>query len=241
MSGHSKWHSIKHKKGAADAKRGKIFTKHARLITIAAKNGADPATNPSLRAAIDGAKFDNVPNDNIDRAVKKGAGDNNDEAQLQEVYYEGFGPSGVAMMIHTVTDNRNRAVANVRSIMTKNSGNLGEAGVVAYMFEKKGFFLLESINEDAELALIELGVDDINENEVMVAPTEFYKFKVEIEKLGLKIVDSKLILNPKTTAPISDLATAEKLFNLIEKLEEDDDVVEVHTNADIPSDILDKL
>lgn len=247
MSGHSKWHSIKHKKGAADAKRGKVFTKHARLITIAARAGADPDLNAALRAAIDYAKADNVPNDNIERAIKKGAGGDADGAQLSEVYYEGFGPEGVAMMIHTITDNRNRSVSNVRTIMTKNGGNLGELGSVAWMFERKGYALVEGSAakmDEIELQLIEFGADEIERDgdvfEVYTDQMELANFVKALEGVGIKPQESKLTWRPKNTVAINEAEKAKKLFNLIEKLEEDDDVVEVFVNADIPSDIVDK-
>lgn len=249
MSGHSKWHSIKHKKGAADAKRGKIFTKHARLITIAAKNGADPEINPSLRAAIDAAKADNVPNDNIDRAIKKGAGDGSDDAQLFEITYEGYGPAGIALLIQSVTDNKNRSVSNIRTIMTKNGGNLGEAGSVAWMFEKKGYFLVElgqKDSDEAELEIIELGADDIVKSgnsmlEVYSAPDMFFEVKTGLEKLGFKITESKLNMIPKNVVEVTDKSVIEKVLGLIEKLEDDDDVMEVIANFDIPQEILDTM
>jgi len=248
MSGHSKWHSIKHKKGANDTKRGKIFTKHARLITIAAKNGADPEINAALRAAIEYAKADNVPNDNIDRAIKKGAGDGSDEVQLHEITYEGYGPAGVAFMIQSVTDNKNRSFANVRTIMTKNFGNMGELGSVGYMFEKKGFFIVNPSDKDldeAELEIIELGADDIKRDgdylEVYSAPDMFFEVKKNLENAGFKIEESKLNLFPKNYIEINNAEDARKVLNLIEKLEEDDDVMEVITNSDIPAEILDTI
>jgi YebC/PmpR family DNA-binding regulatory protein len=249
MSGHSKWHSIKHKKGAADAKRGKVFTKHARLITIAAKNGADPEINPSLRAAIDAAKADNVPNDNIDRAVKKGAGDGSDDVQLFEITYEGYGPAGIALLIQSVTDNKNRSVSNIRTIMTKNGGNLGEAGSVAWMFEKKGYFLVDlggKDSDEAELEIIELGADDIVKSdesmlEVYSAPDMFFEVKTGLEKLGFKIIESKLNMIPKNIVEITDKSVIEKVLGLIEKLEDDDDVMDVIANFDIPQEILDTM
>lgn len=248
MSGHSKWHSIKHKKGANDAKRGKVFTKHARLITIAAKNGADPEINASLRAAIDYAKADNVPNDNIERAIKKGAGDGADEIQLFEITYEGYGPSGVALMIQTVTDNKNRSFANVRSIMTKNFGNIGELGSVGYMFEKKGFFVVNLNGKDmdeSELEIIEYGADDIKRDgeylEVYSAPDMFFEVKQKLEGGGFTIEEAKLNLIPKNYILLENPEEVKKLLNLIEKLEEDDDVMEVITNSDIPAEILDTI
>lgn len=249
MSGHSKWHSIKHKKGANDKARGKIFTKHARLITIAAKGGADPVTNPSLRAAIDSAKADNVPNDNIDRAVKKGAGGGEEANLLQEIAYEGYGPNGVAMMILAVTDNRNRSVANIRAIMTKNGGNLGEAGSVGYQFEKKSYFLVDpklgQSLEDAELEIIELGADDIKSEgeqiEVYGAPDNFFNLRKSLEETGFKVLDAKLSLFPKNIVLVNDFEAAQKIFNLIDKLDEDDDVMEVISNFDIPAEVLSKF
>jgi len=248
MAGHSKWSQIKHKKGANDAKRGKIFTKHARLIAIAAKNGGDPEQNPQLRAAIEYAKVDNVPNDNIDRAIKKGSGESGDEAQLEELTYEGYGPAGVAMLILTVTDNRNRSFANVRTIMTKNGGNMGESGSVGYMFEKKGLFLLEVDKEktdEQELQIIECGAEDLKQEddkiEVYTAPDEFFEVKQKLESLGMQILESKLTLICNNYVEINDVETAQKVLNLIEKLEEDDDVMEVIANFDISQEIVDQI
>jgi YebC/PmpR family DNA-binding regulatory protein len=248
MSGHSKWHSIKHKKGANDKKRGKIFTKHARLITISAKNGADPSTNPALRAAIDSAKADNVPNENIDRAIKKGSGEGGQEIQMFEIMYEGYGPSGVAILISVVTDNKNRSVSNVRTIMQKNGGNLGEAGSVSWMFEKKAYFVVDIENknpEEAELEIIEMGVDDIKADqnifEVFAAPDMLFEVKTKLEAAKYKIEDSKLAMIPKNTVQISEVETAQKIVNLIDKIDEDDDVFEIYANYDFDQAVLDKL
>jgi YebC/PmpR family DNA-binding regulatory protein len=248
MSGHSKWHSIKHKKGANDKKRGKIFTKHARLIMLAAKGGGDPDQNPALRTAVDSAKADNVPNDNIDRAIKKGSGEGDDAAQMFEITYEGYGPNGVALMIETLTDNKNRSFANVRTVMTKNGGNMGESGSVGYMFDKKGYFLVDCQGKDldeAELEIIEMGADDIKREEGMLevysAPEMFAEIRQKLDAAKFKIEDSKLSLFAKNEILIEDLETAQKIFNLIEKLEEDDDVMDVISNFDIPQEVLDKV
>lgn len=240
MAGHSKWHSIKHKKGANDAKRGKIFTKHARLIAIAAKNGGDPDQNPQLRAAIDYAKADNVPNDNIDRAIKKGSGESGEDMQLEELTYEGYGPGGVALLILTVTDNRNRSFANIRTIMSKNGGNMGEAGSVGYMFERKGQFIIDTEDKDLdelELEVIECGAEDTKRDEnileVYSAVEDFFEVKKNLEAANIKVLESKLTLIPNTLIPVSEEEHVEKLFNLIEKLEEDDDVMEVIGNFEL--------
>ena len=164
MAGHSKWANIKHKKGIADAKRGKVFTKHAKLIALAAANGSDPDMNSALRVAIDNAKADNVPNDNIKRAVAKGSGEGSAGQIMSEVVYEGYGPAGIALIIEAVTDNKNRTFSNVRTIMSKNGGNLGESGCTAYMFDNRAIFeiKLEGDFDEQALELIELGALDVD-------------------------------------------------------------------------------
>ena len=152
MSGHSKWHSIKHKKGAEDAKRGKIFTKHAKLIAIAARGGGDPAMNPTLRVAIENARAENMPYDNIERAIKKGTGESKDSVQMEEIFYEGFGPGGVALYIEALTDNKNRTFGNLKVVMAKHGGNLGAAGSVGYLFKKRGLILVPSDGQNKEEA-----------------------------------------------------------------------------------------
>jgi len=248
MSGHSKWHSIRHKKSAEDARRGKIFTKHAKLIAIAARNGSDPDANPGLRTAIDNAKAENVPNSNIDRAIKKGSGEDKNAAQMSEVSYEGYGPNGVAIYIKTITDNNNRTLTNVRTIMNKNGGNLGDSGCTAYLFEPKGHFIVnpgEKDPEELQLELIDFGAEDIEiedgKLDILCDPGNFVSLKEKLDGVGLKVETSEQTYIPSNTVDIDDESTAKKVLNLIEKLEEDDDVSDVYANFDIPEEILEKL
>ena len=249
MSGHSKWHSIKHKKGAADAKRGKIFTQHAKMIALAAQQGGgDIDTNPALRAAIDRAKLDNLPNANIDRAIKRGTGELKEGSTLSEVVYEGYGPGGVAVYVHVVTDNKNRAVSNVRNIFTKHGGSLGEAGCVGWMFERKGLILLNTAGMDAdtiEMTVIESGADDLTLNgdvtEVITAYQDLNTVKHNLEQAGMKIEKAELIFHAKEQMKIDNESTAGKIVRLMEALEEDEDVTLVSSNFDISEEILEKL
>lgn len=236
MSGHSKWHNIKVKKMATDSKRGKIYTRHARLIEIAARGGGDPASNTALRAAIDNAKAENVPNDNIDRAIKKGTGALKGEA-MQELLYEAYGPSGVAFIIECLTDNKNRTLSNVKNILSKNGGRFAESGSVAWMFDRKGLVLASNVSgnhDELELELIDAGAEDIlwNDNNVQVATgmnswtkvRDYLKGKGSVESAGLSFI-------PKNSVDANE-ETMQKVQSLIELLEEDDDVSEVHTNAE---------
>ncbi len=245
MSGHSKWHSIKHKKGAADAKRGKIFTKHAKLITIAAKNGGDADMNPALRAAITNAKADNVPNSNIEKAVKKGSGADKDAAVFVEALYEGYGPEGTALLVEVITDNKNRSLTNVKTIINKNGENMGEAGSVSWMFDRKGIILvkLEEKNpEEAELEIIDAGAEDLSldENvfEVLTAPSKLMQVRDNLEKSGFEIEKAELSYLPKNTVKIEDLAKAKKVLKLMDLLEDDEDVNNVFSNFDISEEIM---
>ncbi len=240
MSGHSKWHSIKHKKGAIDAKRGKIFTKHAKLIQLAARHGGDPEMNPSLRLAIDNAKADNTPNLNIERSIKKGTGEDKDAAQLVEVVYEGYGPAGVALFIQCITDNKNRTVSSIRSTLTKNGGSLGEAGCVAWMFEPKGLITVISGSGDPdemELTLIDAGASDLErDGEVFHVYTNASELAIVAKKIreaNLVIDSQELTFVPKTTVKIEDKSTADKIMKLMDLLDEDDDITNVSANFDI--------
>lgn len=248
MSGHSKWSTIKHKKAASDAKRGKIFTKHAKIIEVAAKGGSDPEMNPSLRSAIDNARSDNMPFDNIDRAVKKGSGELKDAAQIEEVIYEGFGPGGSAVYIQCLTDNRNRTITNLKIIMGKKGGTMGAAGSVGYLFEKKGLIeiLAEGKNiEDIELMAIDAGAEDINIIddivEIFTDPQQLMKVRDDLKKNDLKSKSANLTFIPTTEVDITDAGTAEQLLELIDTLEDDDDVSEIFTNANIADDLLDQV
>jgi YebC/PmpR family DNA-binding regulatory protein len=247
MSGHSKWSTIKRKKGAADAKRGKVFSKVIKEITVAARmGGGDPEGNPRLRAAIALAKNENMPKDNIDRAIKKGTG-GLDGAIYEEIVYEGYGPGGVAMLVQVLTDNKNRTVAEVRHLFTKHGGSMGETGCVAWMFEKKGFIVFEKSKVDEEALMewgLEAGVDDIreqeNEFEVIVSLENFEKVRSELE--GKKWVPqvAELTMLPKNTITLEG-KNAEQMVRIMEAMEDNDDVQNVYANFDIPEKVMEAL
>jgi YebC/PmpR family DNA-binding regulatory protein len=243
MSGHSKWHSIKHKKAHVDAKRGKIFTQHARQITVAARaGGGDPEMNPGLRLAIDNAKSDNVPNDNIDRAIKKGTGELKDGAIIEEVVYEGYGPEGVAILITALTDNTNRTLANVKDIMNKNGGKLGSMGSVSYMFARKGVLEVNVGGDyDAlELTVIESGAEDMERNGdvlmVFTAPDSLEDVKEKIKDFGVLSAGVQMV--PNDTVEVLDTEKAEQVLKLLDLIEDDEDVNQVTSNVDIPDGVL---
>lgn len=249
MSGHSKWHSIKHKKGAIDAKRGKIFTRHAKLIAIAARSGADVSMNPGLRAAIDNAKYDNVPNANIEKAIKKGAGLDKDAVIYEEIYYEGFGPCNVAMYVHVLTDNKNRAVSDVKAIMSKKGGVMGGAGTVAWMFERKGIINASlkdpSKADDMQLAAIDAGADDVNIGgdvlEIYTDPSALMKVRDNLKNAGFEINSAEITFVPKQTVKLNTEEEARKVLDFIDLLEENEDVSDVYCNFDIDEEILKKM
>lgn len=246
MSGHSKWSSIKHKKGAADAKRGAMFTKLARAIQIAARDGADPKGNAALALAIQKAKDASMPKDNIERAVAKGAGLDKDAAAIEEVVYEGYGPAGVALLIHCFTDNRNRTGSDVRSILSKNGGSLGEPGSVAYNFEKKGSIVVsaETASEDDLMVAIEAGAEDIIDDdgmfEIVTEPTDFVAVREVIEEAGIAVESAGVAQRPKNRVMVED-SDAAKVFRVIELLEDNDDVNEVAANFDVSDAALEAL
>jgi YebC/PmpR family DNA-binding regulatory protein len=247
MSGHSKWHSIKHKKGAADAKRGKIFTQHAKLIQIAAREGGsgDPGMNPGLATAIENAKADNVPNANIDRAIKKGTGEGKADRMTEETF-EAYGPGGAACIIECLTDNRLRTISNVKSVIEKRGGKWAESGAVRFLFERKGVVVARGgMNDDLELALIDAGAEDIDTDDGLVTVTAaaaaWPRVRDALKGAGLAVESAGLKYVPQQTVPVADLETAQKLLTFIEHIEEDDDVSEVHTNADIAADIAAQL
>jgi YebC/PmpR family DNA-binding regulatory protein len=248
MSGHSKWASIKHKKGAADAKRGKIFTKHAKLITIAAKNGGDPDMNPGLRSAIDGAKSANVPNANIDRAIKKGSGQDKDAVTYEEIFYEGFGPAGTALYIQVLTDNKNRTLSEVKSALTKKGGGMGSAGSAAWMFERKGLIVVpleEGVDADeVELAAIDAGASDTAREgsvlEVHTGPTDLAKVRDALKEAGIKFEEADITYIPKQTVKIDTEEKAKKVLGLIELIEENEDVAEVYCNFDMDPELMEQ-
>jgi len=248
MSGHSKWHSIKHKKGLIDAKRGKIFTRHANLITIAARKGGDADMNPSLRFAIDNAKKDNVPNANIERAVKRGTGELKGAAEIAEVVYEGYGPAGIAVIAECLTDNKNRTVTNLRTAFSKSGGSLGASGSVAWMFERKGVITLniEGKNADEiELLVIDAGAQDIERDGtimyVYTVPNALHAVSEKLKKSGFEAEKAELQMIPKQTVKIEDENTARKVLNFMDAIEEDPDISNISSNFDISEELMKKL
>jgi len=242
MSGHSKWATIRHKKGAQDAKRGKLFSKLIKEITVAAKmGGGEEESNPRLRTAVLKAKGANMPKDNIDRAIKKGTGDLGGE-DFVELSYEGYGPNGVAILVNTLTDNRNRTAADVRSIFSKNGGNLGESGCVSYLFSRKGLitFDTDAYGEDQILeAALEAGADDVESAgdviEVSTSPEDFEAVLGVLNAAGFEHTVAEISLIPEATVSLDDEGTR-KALRLIDLLDDHDDVQEVATNLDIPDD-----
>jgi YebC/PmpR family DNA-binding regulatory protein len=247
MSGHSKWSSIKHKKGAADAKRGKIFTKLIREIMVAAKEGGgDPVGNARLRNAILAAKAENMPKDNITRAIKKGTGEL-EGANYEETLCEGYGPSGVAILVDILTDNKNRTMAEVRHAFSRCNGNIGSTGCVAWMFEKKGLFSFEKGKVDEEKLMevaLDAGAQDINDEEstveVLTDQKDFEKVKEALDKNALTYTFAKITMIPQNTVKLNE-KEAEQTLKLVETLEDLDDVQNVHANFDIPDAILEKI
>ncbi len=244
MSGHSKWASIKHKKAATDAKRGKVFTKVIKMITVAARNGGgDINANPALRLAIQKAKESNMPADNIDRAVKKGTGEL-PGVTYEQVTYEGYGPGGVAILVEGLTDNKNRLTAEVRNIFSKCGGNLAGSGSVNWLFEKKGFFVVNKagVTEDKLMSIIlDAGAEDLFSEgdtfEVKSQPHDYENVKNALEKNQIKIESSEITMIPKNTVKVAG-DQAKQLLRLIEQLEDNDDVQNVYANFDIPDDIM---
>lgn len=244
MSGHSKWSTIKRKKGAADAKRGQLFTKLAREITVAARSGLpDPDANTRLRLAVDKARGENMPKDNIDRAIERAVGSGPGDS-YDEVSYEGYGPGGTALMIQTLTDNRNRTVGEIRAALTRSGGSLGENGSVSWMFDQVGLIVMDANGSDPdELALvaIDAGADDVTVEdgglEIYTQPQDLHRVQEELAKGGYTVESAELTMRPKTQiAPESDVAV--KVIRLVEKLEDLDDVQTVYTNLDITDDVL---
>ncbi len=248
MSGHSKWSTIKHKKAATDAKRGKIFTKLIKEITVAARlGGGDPSANPRLRAAIDAAKGQNMPKSNIERAVKKGTGEL-EGVSYEEITYEGYGPGGVAVLVETITDNRQRTVADVRHLLSKRGGNMGEPGSVSWVFEKKGLVVIEKDKVDEETLMdvaLEAGADDIRDEgsewEVETSPETLPAVRDAIKEAGIEIISAEVSMVPSNTVKLEDEKQAKQMLLLMEALEENDDVQNVYANFDIPEEILEKV
>jgi YebC/PmpR family DNA-binding regulatory protein len=247
MSGHSKWASIKHKKGAVDAKRGKVFTKLIKEITVATRMGEkDPDSNPRLRVAIAAAKAENMPKENIERAIKKGTGDL-EGSNYEEVTYEGYGPGGVAVLIEVLTDNKNRAVADVRHLFERSGGNLGEAGCVAWIFSQKGLIIFQKDQTDEDMLFelaLEAGADDIKEDEkeieVITEPSSFEQVKTAIENAGLRYTLAEITMIPKTTVKI-DGKHAQQMLTLMENLEDNEDVSHVYANFDISDEVMEAI
>jgi len=247
MSGHSKWSSIKHKKAATDSKRGKIFTKLIKEITVAARmGGGDDSANPRLRSAIIAAKNVNMPKDNIERAIKKGTGDL-EGVHYEESIYEGYGPGGAAVLVESLTDNKNRTVAGIRSIFGKNGGSLGESGCVSWMFDKKGYIVIESGATDEDKLMevaLDAGAEDIKEDngnfEVITDPGDFEAVKEAIAKASIAYVVAEVTMLPQNTTDLTG-KEAEQMVRLMELLDDYDDVQKVYTNADIPEEIMENM
>jgi YebC/PmpR family DNA-binding regulatory protein len=249
VSGHSKWSTIKHKKGAADAKRGKLFSKLTRAIIVAAKEGGpDPAANLALQNAVEKARSYSMPKDTIDRAIAKGAGTDADAASFETVIYEGYGPSGVAVIVETLTDNRNRTAGEVRHTFAKNDGNLGTSGAVLWLFERRGIVIVEAEGADEDelmLAAAEGGADDVSLDgttfTVTSDPTNLAAVRKAIEVAGFAIDSAELTMVPKTTVEVADENEAKKVLRLIDQLEDNDDVQDVYANFDIPERVLEAV
>ncbi|MBC7074712.1 MAG: YebC/PmpR family DNA-binding transcriptional regulator [Syntrophomonadaceae bacterium] len=251
MAGHSKWANIKHRKARSDEKKGKEFTKVAREITIAVRTGggSDPNFNPKLKMAIQKAKAINMPNDNINRAIKKGTGEAGGE-EFEEIIYEGYAPGGVAVMLQIATDNRNRTASEIRHIFAKNSGNLGEGGCVSWMFKRAGLLDIdkEKLDVDEEefmLKALELGADDVRDEgdvyEIITSPDVFMEIKEALEQEDVQFEFADIVMLPENVVEINDETTAEKVLKLIVTLEEHDDVQNVYTNMSISDEIMSKL
>jgi YebC/PmpR family DNA-binding regulatory protein len=247
MSGHSKWASIKHKKAIVDSRRGAAFSKLSRAITVAARDGGgDPATNVTLENAVRKAKEASMPKDNIERAIAKGAGGGSEAEAIESVLYEGYGPGGVAVLVEALTDNRNRTGADVRHMFSKNGGNLGEPGSVAYLFEKKGTIVVDATrySEDELMVAVEAGAEDITADEdvfeVITEPVDFAQVRDALEAGGIEMQSAEMTYRPSSLVPI-DEAQAGKLMRLIEALEDYDDVGAVHANFDVSADVLERV
>ncbi|MBN2113843.1 MAG: YebC/PmpR family DNA-binding transcriptional regulator [Acidimicrobiia bacterium] len=241
MSGHSKWATIKHKKGAKDIRRGQLFAKLARAVEVAARQGGgDPAGNAALAQAIEKAKASSLPNDNIERAIRRGSGEAGG-ASYEEVWYEGYAPGGVAVYVQVLTDNRNRAASDVRSTFSRNGGSLGEPGSVAYIFDKKGYLLVAGEEEQVMLAALDAGAEDVRPSgeqwEVITAPSDLMRVRRALEEGGLEVESSEITYLPSTVLPLSE-ETARKVLRLVDLLEELDDVQTVYANFDISDEVM---
>jgi YebC/PmpR family DNA-binding regulatory protein len=246
MSGHSKWSSIKHKKAAVDAKRGKIFTKLIKEITIAAREaGGDPETNPRLRTAVANAKAQNMPNETIERGIQRGTGQL-PGVDYEEITYEGYGPKGVAVIVEVVTDNRNRSTSDLRFILSKNGGNLGERGCVSWMFDKKGLIVVDKNKADEDeliMMALEAGAEDVKAEgdsfEVITEPQDFESVRNAVQEAEIEMTLAEVSMIPQTTVKL-DGKEALQLLKMMEMLEEHDDVQNVYANFDIPDDVIEQ-
>lgn len=246
MAGHSKWAQIKRKKASTDSKRGKVFSKIVKEISVAARmGGADPGGNPRLRTAMEKAKEANMPIENVRKAIQKGTGEL-PGAMYEEIFYEGYGPGGVALLVEALTDNRNRTVADVRHILSKHNGSLGEAGCVAWMFEKKGYLLVEkkAVDEDSLMDLVlEAGADDLKNEpaedsyEILTPPEQFDPVREAIAQKGIALVSAEISMIPKNYIAV-DANIAEQMLKLIDSLEDNEDVQNVYTNFDMPEEVM---
>ena len=249
MSGHSKWHQIRRKKGAVDARRGREFSKLARAIIVASREGGpDPAGNLALQNAIEKAREASMPKDNIERAIARGAGAGGDGAAYERITYEGYGPGGVAIFVEALTDNRNRTASEVRHLFSKHDGNLGESGSVSWLFEREGVLLVDadSIDEDElTLAAADAGAEDVVREDssfrVTSAPEDLGAVRAALEAAGIRTESVQATMVPKTTVSIEDEATAKKILRLMEALEENDDVQDVYANFDIPERVMEAV
>ncbi len=247
MSGHSKWSTIRHKKGAADARRGKIFTKLIKEITVAARMGSgDPNANPRLRTAIQAAKSENMPKDNIERAIKKGTGEL-EGVSYDDSIYEGYGPGGAAILVNSLTDNKNRTVAEIRHIFSRHGGSMGESGCVAWMFTKQGLINVEKNGVDEERLMevsIEAGADDVRDEddcfEIITKPEDFERVKAAIDSAAIPYQLAEITMLPQSTLRLKG-KEAEQMLRLMEALEDCDDVQKVYTNADIPDELVNNI
>jgi YebC/PmpR family DNA-binding regulatory protein len=247
MAGHSKWAGIKHKKAIVDSRRGKLFTKLARAITVAAKEGGgDPDGNPRLSLAISKARDASMPKDNIERAIAKGTGEGADSEAWEDVVYEGYGPGGVAMLVEAVTDNRNRTGSEVRHLFSKHGGSLGEPGSVAYLFDKKGLVVVdgERYSEDDLMVAIDAGAEDIQMDddvfEILCEPADLTAVRGALDEAGIEVETAEVTQRPKSLVPL-DEDGATKLMRLIDALEDQDDVDTVHANFDVDADVLERV
>jgi len=249
MAGHSKWSKVKRFKGAIDTKRGQVFSKLSKEISIAAKaGGGDPDSNPRLRSAIQAARAQSMPNDNVERAIKRGTGEGSEAQHFDEIVYEGYAPGGVAVIVEAATDNKNRTAAEIRSIFTKNDGNLASSGSVSYMFHKKGRITVSRAGIDADRILelaLEAGAEELTTEEdeyvITTSHDQLYAVADALKKAGITTDGQKFTFIPDTTIPIADEAVARQIMRLCDALEEDDDVQNVYSNLDIPDDLLARL